>query len=44
VRKHLQDLGMEILANTRPEIAAMIKSEIPQWAKLIKDAGISVNE
>jgi hypothetical protein len=35
---------MEILANTRPEIGAMIKSEIRQWAKLIKDAGISVNE
>jgi tripartite-type tricarboxylate transporter receptor subunit TctC len=44
VRKHLQHLGMEIVANTPPEFAAIIKSEIPQWAKLIKDAGISVNE
>jgi tripartite-type tricarboxylate transporter receptor subunit TctC len=44
VRKHLQDRGMEIVANTPPEFAAIIKSEIPQWAKLIKDAGISVNE
>jgi tripartite-type tricarboxylate transporter receptor subunit TctC len=44
VRKHLLDLGMEIVANTPSEFAAMIKSEIPQWAKLIRDAGISVNE
>jgi tripartite-type tricarboxylate transporter receptor subunit TctC len=44
VRKHLQDLGMEIVANTPSEFAAMIKSEIAQWAKLIKDSGISVNE
>jgi tripartite-type tricarboxylate transporter receptor subunit TctC len=43
-RKHLQDLGMEIVANAPSEFAAMIKSEILQWAKLIKDAGISVNE
>jgi tripartite-type tricarboxylate transporter receptor subunit TctC len=43
-RKHLQNLGMEIVANTPPDFAARIKSEIPQWAKLIRDAGISVNE
>ena len=44
VRKHLMDLGMEIVGNTPSEFAAMIKSEIPQWAKLIRDAGIRVNE
>jgi tripartite-type tricarboxylate transporter receptor subunit TctC len=44
VRKHLLDLGMEIVANTPAEFAARIKSEIPQWAKLIRNAGISVNE
>jgi tripartite-type tricarboxylate transporter receptor subunit TctC len=44
VRRHLMDLGMEIVANTPSEFAAMIKSEIPQWAKLIRDAGIRVNE
>ncbi len=43
-RKHLQDLGMEIVANTPSEFATIIKSEIPQWGKLIKDAGIRVNE
>ena len=43
-RKHLQNLGIEIVANTPPDFAARIKSEIPQWAKLIRDAGISVNE
>jgi tripartite-type tricarboxylate transporter receptor subunit TctC len=44
VRKHLQDLGLEIVANTPSEFATIIKSEISQWAKLIKDAGIRVNE
>jgi tripartite-type tricarboxylate transporter receptor subunit TctC len=44
VRKHLQDLGMQVVANTPVEFAAAIKSEIPQWAKLIKDLGVSVIE
>jgi tripartite-type tricarboxylate transporter receptor subunit TctC len=35
---------MEIVANAPSEFATIIKSEIPQWAKLIKDAGIRVNE
>jgi tripartite-type tricarboxylate transporter receptor subunit TctC len=35
---------MEIVANTPSEFATIIKSEIPQWAKLIKDAGIRINE
>jgi tripartite-type tricarboxylate transporter receptor subunit TctC len=43
-RKHLQDLGMEVVANTPLDFAAIIKSEIPQWAKLIKDAGIRLVE
>jgi tripartite-type tricarboxylate transporter receptor subunit TctC len=44
MRKRLQDLGMEIVANTSAEFGSMIKSEILQWAKLIKDAGIKVSE
>src|SRR5262249_32963059 len=43
-RKHLKAFGMETVANTPSEFAARTKSEILQWAKLIKDAGISVNE
>ena len=44
VRKRLGELGMEVVANTPAEFATVIKSEIPRWAKLIKDAGIKVSE
>src|SRR5262245_45510263 len=42
--KHLQDLSIETVANTPSEFATIIKSETPQWARLIKDAGIRINE
>jgi tripartite-type tricarboxylate transporter receptor subunit TctC len=42
--KRLGDAGMEVVANTPTEFAAVIKSELPRWAKLIKDAGIKVSE
>jgi tripartite-type tricarboxylate transporter receptor subunit TctC len=35
---------MEVVANTPAEFAAVIKSELPRWAKLIKDAGIKMSE
>ena len=44
VRKRLGDLGMEVVANTPAEFAAVIKSEIPRWAKLVKDAGIKPSD
>ena len=44
VRKNFGDLGMEVVANTPAEFAAVIKSEIPRWSKLIKGAGIKASE
>jgi tripartite-type tricarboxylate transporter receptor subunit TctC len=44
VRKRLDDLGMEVIANSPAEFAAVIKSEIPQWAKVIKEAGIKATD
>ncbi len=44
VRKRFGGVGMEVVANTPAEFAAVIKSEIPKWAKLIKDAGIKAND
>ena len=44
VRKRLDDLGMEVIANSPAEFAAVIRTETPQWAKVIKDAGIKVSE
>lgn len=34
------DLGLDIIGNSPDEFAAVIESEIPKWAKVIKDAGI----
>jgi len=44
VRKRLGDLGMEVVGNTPAEFAAAIKSEIPQWAKVIREAGIKTSD
>jgi tripartite-type tricarboxylate transporter receptor subunit TctC len=40
VRKRLGDIGMDVIASSPSEFAAVIKAETPQWAKVIKDAGI----
>jgi tripartite-type tricarboxylate transporter receptor subunit TctC len=41
VRKKLTTVGMEVIGNSPAEFAAAIKAETPQWAKVIKDAGIA---
>ena len=40
LRAKFADIGFEIIGNSPDEFAAVIKSEIPKWAKLIKDSGI----
>ncbi len=40
LRAKFTDLGLEIIGNSPNEFASIIKSEIPKWAKVIKDAGI----
>jgi tripartite-type tricarboxylate transporter receptor subunit TctC len=44
VRKKFDELGMVPIGNSPAEFAAAMKSEIPQWAKLIKNAGLKVSE
>ena len=44
LRKRFADAGMEVIANTPAEFAIMINSELLQWAKLVKDAGIKISE
>lgn len=44
VRKRLSDIGMEVIGNSPGEFAAAIKAETPQWAKVIKDAGIKASD
>jgi len=42
VRKKFADLGLEPVGNTPAEFAAVIKKETPEWATVIKDAGITL--
>ena len=42
VRKKFDELGLEPIGNTPAEFAAVIRKEMPEWAKVIKDAGIKL--
>ena len=44
IRERFDVLGMEPIGNTPAEFAAVIAAETPQWAKVIKDAGIKAGE
>jgi tripartite-type tricarboxylate transporter receptor subunit TctC len=44
VRKKLADVGYVVLGNGPAEFAAVIKAETPNWARIIKDAGIKLIE
>jgi tripartite-type tricarboxylate transporter receptor subunit TctC len=43
VRKQFDEFGLEPVGNTPAEFAAIIKTETPEWAKVIKQAGIKVS-
>lgn len=43
LRAKFTDLGLETIGNSPEAFAAAIKSEIPKWAKVIKDAGIKLD-
>lgn len=36
------DLGLEVVASSPDTLAATIRSEIPKWAKVVKEAGIKL--
>jgi tripartite-type tricarboxylate transporter receptor subunit TctC len=40
LRAKLADLGLEPIGNSPDEFAAIIKSETPKWAKVIRESGI----
>jgi tripartite-type tricarboxylate transporter receptor subunit TctC len=44
VKKKLNDIGADVIGGTQAEFAAAIEREIPQWAKVIKGAGIKAGE
>jgi len=43
-RAKLAGFGMDVIAGSPAELAATIERELPQWAKVIKQAGIRVSE
>jgi tripartite-type tricarboxylate transporter receptor subunit TctC len=42
IRKKFDELGLEPVGNNPAEFAAVIAKETPEWAKVIKDAGIKL--
>jgi tripartite-type tricarboxylate transporter receptor subunit TctC len=44
IRKKLNDIGADVIGGTPAEFAAAIEREIPQWARVIKQAGIKASE
>jgi tripartite-type tricarboxylate transporter receptor subunit TctC len=44
VKKKLHDIGADVIGGAPAELAAVIEREIPQWAKVIKGAGIKAGE
>jgi tripartite-type tricarboxylate transporter receptor subunit TctC len=42
IRKKFDELGLEPIGNTPDEFAVVIRKEIPEWAKVIKDADIKL--
>lgn len=43
LRAKLAGQGMEGIGNSPTELAALIKSDIPKWARVVKDAGIKLD-
>jgi tripartite-type tricarboxylate transporter receptor subunit TctC len=44
VRKRLEELGLDVIGSSPAEFAAVIAKEIPEWAKVIKEAGIKASD
>ncbi len=44
VRRKLNDLGLDVIAGSPAELAAVIEREIPQWARVIRQAGIKAGD
>ena len=44
MRKKFSDFGMDVVAGSPTELAARITRELPQWSKLIKQAGIKASD
>ena len=43
VQARFADLGMDVIGNSPEEFSAIIKNEIPKWAKLVRELGIKAD-
>jgi tripartite-type tricarboxylate transporter receptor subunit TctC len=43
VRDRLTNMGYEVTSTTPEQMAAMIRAEIPKWARVVKGAGVRVD-
>jgi tripartite-type tricarboxylate transporter receptor subunit TctC len=44
VKGKLEGLGVQLVGNTPAEFLALVKTELPQWGKVIKEAGIKLSD
>ena len=44
VRRRLNHLGLDVIGGSPAELAAVIEREIPQWARVIRQAGIKASD
>jgi tripartite-type tricarboxylate transporter receptor subunit TctC len=44
VKAKLEGLGVQLVGNTPAEFAALVRTELPAWGKVIKNAGIRLTE
>jgi tripartite-type tricarboxylate transporter receptor subunit TctC len=43
IRDRLTNMGYEVTSTTPEQMAAMIRAEIPKWARVVKAAGVRVD-
>jgi tripartite-type tricarboxylate transporter receptor subunit TctC len=44
VKGKLEGLGVQLVGNTPTEFLALVETELPQWGKVIKEAGIKLSD
>jgi tripartite-type tricarboxylate transporter receptor subunit TctC len=42
LRERLTNMGYEVTSTTPEQMSAMIRAEIPKWARVVKAAGVRI--